>query len=440
MKTVYKLALTVVSVFFYTKIVAQTVVGDSLQNITQKSYYNSLMLYANTLNVIDAHEHMINAEDHAKRYLSFWDFFSSYVKWDLYSAGMPKKYLNYNPSNEAEVSALFDVIEPLLPYVEHGSYMLSVKYALKKFYGVEKITRSNYLEITRKLNANNTVAYYYKVFADAHIVKMLNQCYSGKTIGELYANITTISWQQQMENELTKMCRKNKTMTLKDAVKYYEKGIKKEKENGSYGLKFFPHPFIEPYDTVVAKKQFEQIKQGKAFNERSTLAHYIYEEEIKIATKYNMKIAIHLGVWADITDKTPSILFPLVSKYPNAIFDVYHMGIPYVRETAFLGKNYPNVNLNLCWAYSVSENIVLNTLDEWIDVVPTNKIIGFGGDLITLPEHVVGMLEVAKHDLCLVLARRIINERMDMQSAKNILKAWLYDNPARIYGISPGNN
>jgi hypothetical protein len=189
-------------------------------------------------------------------------------------------------------------------------------------------------------------------------------------------------------------------MTLQQVIEFYDREIKKEKQNGSYGLKFFPHPFIEPYDTVIATKQFDEIKNGKPFNERSTLARYIYEGEIKIAIKYNLRIAIHLGVWADITDKGPSILFPIVAKYPDAIFDIYHMGIPYVRETAFLGKNYPNVNLNLCWAYSVSENMVMNSLDEWIDLVPTNKIIAFGGDLITVPENIVGELEVAKQDLC----------------------------------------
>jgi hypothetical protein len=414
---------------------AQVNVTDTLSSGSEKKYYDELFAYADTLKVIDGHEHMVSAETHVKHYLSFWDFFSSYVVWDLYSAGMPKQYLSYHPKNEAETIALFNVIEPYLPYVKYGSYMRGVNVALKKFFGVDEINRSNYLQITRKLNENNTVEHYYQVFKDAHIVKLLNQCYEGKTTGPLYANITTIAWQANMENTITKMCRKNKNMTLKDVMAFYDKVIKKEKEAGSYGLKFFPHPFIEPYDTVIAKKQFESIKHGKAFNERSTLARYIYEGEIPIAVKYNLRIAIHLGVWADITDKSPSILFPIVSKYPNAIFDVYHMGIPWVRETAFLGKNYPNVNLNLCWAYSVSESMVLNSLDEWIDVVPTNKITAFGGDLITLPENVVGELEVAKQDLCTVLARRIVRQRMNVPDAKNILKAWFYDNPARIYGI-----
>jgi len=79
--------------------------------------------------------------------------------------------------------------------------------------------------------------------------------------------------------------------------------------------------------------------------------------------------------------------------------------------------------------------MVLNSLDEWIDLVPTNKIIGFGGDVITLPQHAVGMLMVAKHVLCKALAKRIANERMDIPAAKKLLEDWLYNNPVKVYGL-----
>jgi uncharacterized protein len=402
---------------------------------SEATYYKELLAYSNTLNVIDAHEHMLSAEDHTKRYLSFWNFFSDYVKWDLMSAGLPKSYEGYMPKHEQDVIDLFNVVEPLLPYVENGSYMLSVKMALKKYFGYDKITRGNYLDITRRLNKENTVENYHKILSDAHIVKFLEQSVQGNPHEKEFVNLTTLGWQWNTQVKLTQMCREDKEMTLQNIFAFYETELTKEKQSGSVGIKFFPHVFIEPYDTAVAKQQFEAVKNGTEFNQRSTLAHVIYEKQIEIATKLKMVVAIHTGVWADITDKTPMILFPIVKKYPDARFDIYHMGIPEVREAALLGKNYPNVYLNLCWAYSVSENMVLNSLDEWIDLVPTNKIIGFGGDVITLPQHAVGMLIVAKQVLCKSLAKRIVNERMDMPAAKKILEDWLYNNPARVYGI-----
>jgi uncharacterized protein len=397
--------------------------------------YNTLLAYTNTLDIIDAHQHILSAEDHAERYLCFYNFFSDYVRWDLYGAGVPKKYLNFRPKNEEDAIEIFNVIEPYLPYVENGSYMLSVKFALKKFFGCDKITRVNFLEISRKLNKENTVENYHKILKDAHIVKMLEQSVEGNPVEKEFVNLTTLGFQFGMERTLTNMCRDNKKMTLNDVMDLYEIEIAKEKQNGSVGIKFFPHVFIEPNDSLIAVQQLEEIKNGKEFNQRSTLARYIYEKQIDIATKYKMVVAIHLGVWANLTDKTPSILFNIVEKHTDAVFDIYHMGIPFIRETAFLGKNYPNVFLNMCWAHSVSESMVLNSLDEWIDIVPTNKIIAFGGDVITLPQHAVGMLEVAKQNICRGLARRIERDRLDMAGAKKILKDWFYENPVRIYGL-----
>jgi predicted TIM-barrel fold metal-dependent hydrolase len=403
----------------------------------EAALYRELLAHANTLKVVDAHEHLLSPEDHAQQYLSFWNFFSDYVVWDLYGAGMPQKLMRAKPKNEAEVTALFDAIEPYLAAVEHGSYMRSVRVTLQRFFGVDRITRENHLDITRRLNANNSAEHYRKVLKDAGIVKILQQPYQSlRSETPWFVNQTPLTFQFQMEREFSALGRKNPRAKLKDVVALYEAAIQREREAGSVGIKFFPHVFTASYDPAAAEREYQQIKQGKRlYTQFSQLARYLYEEQIRIATDNDMVVAIHVGVWGDLTDKTPALLFPIVKKYPFARFDVYHMGIPYMRETAFLGKNYPNVYLNLCWAYAVSESMVLNSLDEWLDVVPTNKIIGFGGDLQSLPEHVVGMLDVAKHTLATALARRIARERLDMPGAKKILEDWLFNNPARLYRL-----
>ncbi len=410
----------------------------SAQSPTEIANTRELLAYANTLKIVDAHEHLLSPEDHAGQYLSFWNFFSDYVKWDLYGAGMPQEVMQARPKNEAEVTALFDAIEPYLAAVENGAYMRSVRVTLQRFYGVDKISRDNYLDITRRLNARNTAAYYRQVLQEAGIVKILQQPYlSLRSETPWFVNQTPLTFQFQMERRFIELGIKNPRAKLKDVVALYETEIRREREAGSVGIKFFPHVFTAAYDPAAAEREYQEIKQRRrSYSQLSQLARYLYEEQIRIATDNRMVVAIHLGVWGDLTDKTPALLFPIVKKYPQARFDMYHMGIPYMRETAFLGKNYPNVYLNLCWAYAVSETMVLNSLDEWLDVVPTNKVIGFGGDLQSLPEHVVGMLDVAKQTLATALARRIARERLDMPAAKRILEDWLYNNPARLYGLT----
>lgn len=148
-----------------------------------------------------------------------------------------------------------------------------------------------------------------------------------------------------------------------------------------------------------------------------------------------MVAAIHTGVWTDINKMNPELIFGIVERHPDTMFDIYHLGMPYVRECAFLGKNYPNVYLNLCWSHSVSEQMTIQAMHELIDLVPQNKIIGFGGDLKTAPEHIWGQLQVAKENMALVFAERVYRGRMGMEDAKDLLRRWMYENAADLYKI-----
>lgn len=82
-----------------------------------------------------------------------------------------------------------------------------------------------------------------------------------------------------------------------------------------------------------------------------------------------------------------SIIFPLhlvnlLLEYREARFDLFHAGYPYQGEVAALGKNFPNVYVDLCWLHVISPWVARQTLHEWIETVPANKILGFGGDYL----------------------------------------------------------
>lgn len=101
------------------------------------SIYEKLLEYANTLDIVDSHEHLFSEETHIKRYISFFDLITSYLNWDLYGAGMPMDYVWKYPQSRAEEIKLFKVIEPFWKYVKYGSYARPAKLALKEFYGYE---------------------------------------------------------------------------------------------------------------------------------------------------------------------------------------------------------------------------------------------------------------------------------------------------------------
>jgi len=78
--------------------------------------------------------------------------------------------------------------------------------------------------------------------------------------------------------------------------------------------------------------------------------------------------------------------------------------------------------------------MTISFLDDWIDLVPLNKIIGFGADSIT-PFLTVGVRKRTFDNIAEALSRRVIQGEMNREEAEEICRMWLYDNPKRIYRL-----
>ena len=146
-----------------------------------------------------------------------------------------------------------------------------------------------------------------------------------------------------------------------------------------------------------------------------------------------MVIAVHAGIWGDFRDIDSKHMLTLAPAHPQADFDLYHLGMPSVRDTIVVGKNLPNVYLNLCWTHIISQVQTCSGVDELLDQVPVNKITAFGGDYSRPVEKVVGHLHMARENLAQVFATRIERGRMSFDEATAILGLWFWDTPLRLY-------
>jgi len=71
----------------------------------------------------------------------------------------------------------------------------------------------------------------------------------------------------------------------------------------------------------------------------------------------------------------------LLARYPDARFVLMHISYPYSDELVALAKHYPNVYVDLCWAWSIDPYTVQDFVRTWIHAVPSNKLFAFGGDM-----------------------------------------------------------
>jgi len=100
-----------------------------------------------------------------------------------------------------------------------------------------------------------------------------------------------------------------------------------------------------------------------------------------------------------------------------------------------LGKHYPNVWLNMCWMYVITIAGSRQILGEWIDLVPAERILGFGSD-VGYPEFVYGHLVMARSCLADVPAEKVERDFLSKETALDLARMMPRDNPTELYRLS----
>ena len=128
-------------------------------------------------------------------------------------------------------------------------------------------------------------------------------------------------------------------------------------------------------------------------------------------------------------------MISVFEKYPDVRFDLYHLGVPYIRETLIIAKNNRNVWLNLCWTHTISESMCVAAVEEASEMVPMNRIIAFGGDYKYSVENVYGHLVMAKENIAEAFARRTARGNLSVSQAVTQIRKWFWDNPVELYHL-----
>ena len=156
---------------------------------------------------------------------------------------------------------------------------------------------------------------------------------------------------------------------------------------------------------------------------------------LDVAAEADIPVAVHTGYWGDFRKIDCKNLLPLVMRRRDVRFDMFHLGMPMLRDGALIGKSQPNVTLNLTWCAVISQVQTTRMLDELIDLVPVNKIIAFGGDYRCCVHKAYGHLVMARETVAAALARRVDDGDFDRAEAMRLARMWFHDNPTRIYRL-----
>jgi uncharacterized protein len=427
--------------------------------------FNTLLSEISDLKVIDAHEHLFSEAERVSLDADVFTLFDGYTTGDLNCAGMSNEDIAKLPKSSMPLETRWQLFEPYWKKIRHTSYARAVLITIKDIYGIDDLTSNTYQQLSTKIKAANKPGLYNSILAKkCKIEAVLNQgCLPGQfdaifgkksrieTVGDdecishkkdhlfknVYrfdlfplSNVTGIAEVEETERSFGGKI--NSYQDLNAAIaKQARRAIRKL---GCIGFKIHGCNYGFPKPRAITSilrhiRQTGVVSQEQQFLLQGCVVHMIIEVSIEL----QVPVAIHIGPafrpWVNFHLTKPDNIIPWLLKYRDARFDVYHLGIPWQDETTVIARAYPNVWLNLCWTHIFSQRIAAETLIRILDIVPTNKIIGFGADYAYAVENVYGHLTMAREHIAASLSDRIDRNAMTVDQAIQIAGDWLYNTP-----------
>lgn len=436
-----------------------------------KKLFEEIFNFVENLPVIDCHEHTKGWSFAPEYKEPITSFIQGYVQSDLISAGIDERELKLLLDQEVPTEKKWVLFKEFWEKIKHTGYGKITKIIVEKIYGEKEITLSSLKRISEKLLNLRDEKVYMKILEKSKIkCRLVNILYNHSSVDLSLKDfiddkfkllecdrilIPLIMFHLPIRNrfEIEKIGEiiDMEVDTLDKFLDACRKIFLIMKEKGAVGMKD-----QSAYERVINFEKTTKYEAEKIFNflikdPRNTLGwpevkpldDYLFHEFLNMAEELDLPVQIHTGHMAgirnDVSKANAIHLRSVFEIHKNVKFDIFHANWPYSGELLFLAKNYPNVNINLCWVYIIDPYYTYHFLIESLVTIPFSKIHGFGGDYTDIPEFSFAHLEIAKEIIARTLTKLIEMKWINLDDAKKIAIDLLFNNPNRNFklGFTP---
>lgn len=423
--------------------------------------YTELMNHANSVKIINTHEHQRWPADLEYNNYNFWTLLrKAYLNADLVSAG--GNWLTANDINHKSLDELWEINHKWLEYSSQTSYYKHFITGLNLCYNrSDKITTKENIEnLSKQIEekyANyeawldecfqrfNFETFFLDQYWNNHNSNINKNYFSfvlqtNTLTGNISSAKIIYTDQNQEIQKLKSSSGINTVKKLEDYLHFAEALIRDARDKGAVALKNSQAYWrtIE-YENITKQRAEELFNKAPEISQKqeNELQDFMFHWILKKAAELDLPVQIHTGYLAgngnNLENGKPIKLNNLFLQHPKTKFDLFHGGFPWTGEWIALGKMFPNVYLNLVWLPQISKQRAITTFHELLDCVPYNKIL-WGGDC-HLIEETVGSLQYGKEVVCIVLAQKVDNGEMELSQAKEIISAVFYDNAKSLFKL-----
>jgi len=453
--------------------------GSARQTAPSGSLVNRLVAYLDKLEIIDAMEHVIPEEERlagsgtlmSQSSRGPTDFFSlagTHFLTQCRAAGMPPQVAQDIRSPKRTLSERWGMFEPYWRLVRSNGVGQVLRLAIRDLYGVDEISLSALPRINAAIAREEKPGLYRRLLKDRSRIRLtvnhdffrevpvrqdpelfLLVCNFDKFLSPGGGAPHSPAASGRAVEPLEKLFQVSIT-SLRDlksaAQKWFQQGL----EVGMVGIKTsIGHSrdllFREVPEADAARAFERLLKEGRPpASEPSmyftrpyrALEDHMFHYIMQLADAHDIRVLIHSGFSEGRSvpspHANPTHLFNVFSLYPRIGFHMVHLSYPYSAELSMLALRFPNIHVSFDVVNDYSPAFTQEALDQYLDLIPLNKIFAFGGDY-RYPELTYALAKMARRTIARVLADRVERGVFKEEEAAEVGKVVLHDSLSTFY-------
>jgi hypothetical protein len=179
--------------------------------------------------------------------------------------------------------------------------------------------------------------------------------------------------------------------------------------------------------------------------ERDIYASYINETYLNALEARNAKLIFQFSLGAEplpfetasrLSQQTIKQLGEMISRHPKIRFQSFVASRHANQSLCTMARELPNFSLSGYWWLNFFPSVMRQVMEERLDMLPTNKQVGFFSDAYCL-DWTYGKSKIVLNQLAVVLTDKVAMGQYSKDEALRVAKAILYETPQELLGMVP---